>query len=452
MTSFRLNGSEVTVDGEHEHLLTALRDELGVLSPKDGCAPSGQCGCCTVLVDGKARVACQTSLERADGTSIVTLEGLDADEAERYAAAFAANGALQCGFCTPGIVARAKAMIDKSGPELSRDQAARLLGAHLCRCTGYVKILDAIEDLARGETPVAIEPKGVGSRGVKYEAAELSLGSRPFIDDMTPDPTLAGDLLHGAVHLSAHARADIVAIDTGPAEAVPGVVRVFTGADVPGELRHGLIHKDWPALHPRRRPHQLPGRCPGPGRGRGPTDRPEGGRADRRHLRAARTGDRPRGRGRPGGRGTGRGVDPRRQHPVPLDLRPGRRRGGAGRGGPRRLGDVPDPAHRPCLRRAGVDPGRPRAGRAGPAPDRRHDRPRHPGRRLRPADGLQRGPGHLGRPERHRPHPRRRPVGRRDRARLERRSLRGQGGHVQPGPDRPGRLAAAAPGPDHLLP
>jgi xanthine dehydrogenase molybdenum-binding subunit len=212
-----------------------------------------------VLVDGKARVACQTSLERADGTSVVTLEGLDPIEAERYAAAFAANGALQCGFCTPGIVVRAKAMIDKKGAELSRDDAARLLGAHLCRCTGSVKILDAIENLARGEVPVVVEPKGVGSRGVKYEAAELTLGSRPFIDDMVParhdEDAGPGDdlgtaLLHGAVRLADHARADVLSIDTSAAEALDGVVRVLTAADVPGQLRGGLIHKDWPIFIP----------------------------------------------------------------------------------------------------------------------------------------------------------------------------------------------------------
>ncbi|MGI9594692.1 MAG: molybdopterin-dependent oxidoreductase [Acidimicrobiales bacterium] len=248
--AFTLNGTAVTLSGGHEHLLAGLRDELGVLSPKDGCAPSGQCGCCTVLVDGKARVACQTSLERTEGTEVLTLEGLEPDEAARYAATFAAHGALQCGFCTPGIVVRAKAMIDKSGDALTRDQASRLLGAHLCRCTGYVKILDAIEDLARGETPVALEPKGVGSRGIKYQAEPLSLGRRPFIDDMTPAEALVGSLRHGAVHLATNARADIIAIDTSAAEAVPGVVRVFTAADVPGELRHGLIHKDWPTFIP----------------------------------------------------------------------------------------------------------------------------------------------------------------------------------------------------------
>jgi xanthine dehydrogenase molybdenum-binding subunit len=245
MTEFILNGSPVSVGDHHEHLLTALRDELGVMSPKDGCAPSGQCGCCTVIVDGKARVSCQTSLEKTAGTEVLTLEGMDEAERDSMAAAFAAHGALQCGFCTPGIVMRTKAMIDKKGSDLTRTNAAALLGAHLCRCTGYIKILDAIEDLAQGEVPVAVQPRGVGSRGIKYEAAELSLGDRPFIDDMVP----AG-LAHGAARLSDHARADIVAIDTSAAEAVDGVIAVLTGADVPGELRSGLIHKDWPVFIP----------------------------------------------------------------------------------------------------------------------------------------------------------------------------------------------------------
>ncbi|MGH1490048.1 MAG: molybdopterin-dependent oxidoreductase [Acidimicrobiales bacterium] len=242
---FQLNGTPVSLTQDHEHLLAALRDELGVMSPKDGCAPSGQCGCCTVIVDGKARVACQTSMEKTIGSEVVTLEGVDSQEAADMAATFAAHGALQCGFCTPGILMRAKAMVDKKGSELKRDDAARLLGAHLCRCTGYIKILDAIEDLATGEVPVALNPQGVGTRGIKYEAAELSLGSRPFIDDMVPD-----GLAHGAFHLAAHARADVLAIDTSEAEAMPGVVRVFTAADVPGELRSGLIHKDWPSFIP----------------------------------------------------------------------------------------------------------------------------------------------------------------------------------------------------------
>ncbi|MEC9203426.1 MAG: molybdopterin cofactor-binding domain-containing protein [Actinomycetota bacterium] len=245
MTTFELNGTTVTTSDDHPHLLSALRDELDVLSPKDGCAPSGQCGCCTVLLNGKARIACQTSMEKAEGASVVTLEGLDPAERDRYAAAFAAHGALQCGFCTPGILMRAKAQIDRKGSALTRDDVARHLGAHLCRCTGYIKILDAVESLARNEVPVAVPSGGIGSSGIKYESAELSLGDRPFIDDLRPP-----GLLHAALHLADHARADVVRIDTAAAAAVEGVEAVFTAADVPGELRVGLIHKDWPVFIP----------------------------------------------------------------------------------------------------------------------------------------------------------------------------------------------------------
>jgi len=245
MTSFQLNGQTVAVSDEHEHLLAALRDELGVISPKDGCAPSGQCGCCTVLIGNKARVACQTSLERVTGEEVTTLEGFDDAELRRYCEAFAVHGALQCGFCIPGIVVRAKALIDKKGPALTRDETARHLGAHLCRCTGYIKILDAIQDLAIGTKLVPNAPKGVGSRGIKYEAEALAAGVRPFIDDMVVD-----GLLYGALKLSDHARADVVTIDTAAALATEGVVAVFTAADIPGEMRVGLIHKDWPVMIP----------------------------------------------------------------------------------------------------------------------------------------------------------------------------------------------------------
>jgi aldehyde oxidoreductase len=244
MAEFTVNGQAVSVGDHHDHLLAALRDELRITSPKDGCSPSGQCGCCTVLIDGKARISCQTSLEKAAGAEITTLEGVDEAERQRMADTFAAHGALQCGFCTPGIVMRTVALLGRD-KETTREDAARHLGAHLCRCTGYVKILDAVESLAAGETPVAITEGGVGGRGVKYEGQELSLGDRGFIDDMEPE-----GCLHGAVVLSEHARADIVAIDPADALAMPGVVAVLTADDVPGELRSGLIHKDWPAFIP----------------------------------------------------------------------------------------------------------------------------------------------------------------------------------------------------------
>ncbi len=248
MATFTCNGEVVSVGDHHPHLLSALRDELGLTAAKDGCAPSGQCGCCTVLVNGKARVACQTSLEKAEGADIVTLEGLNSTERDRIATTFAAHGALQCGFCTPGIVMRTVSLLGRDQP-ITRDQASRHLGGHLCRCTGYIKILDAVEDLANGITPVAADSAaasgGIGSRSVKYEAGELSLGERDFIDDMQPE-----GCLHGAVVLAAHARADVTKIDAGAALAAPGVVAVITGADVPGELRSGIIHKDWPVFIP----------------------------------------------------------------------------------------------------------------------------------------------------------------------------------------------------------
>ncbi len=245
MTSFQLNGQSVSVSESHPHLLGALRDELGVISAKDGCAPSGQCGACTVLVGDKARVACQTSLERTDGETVTTLEGFDELELQRYCDIFAAHGALQCGFCIPGILVRAKALIEKKGQALTRDETARHLGAHLCRCTGYIKILDAILDIASGVNREPQPPKGVGSRGTKYEADVLSAGVRPFIDDMQVD-----GLLHGALRLSDHARADVIAIDVEAALSVEGVAGIFTAADIPGEIRVGLIHKDWPVMIP----------------------------------------------------------------------------------------------------------------------------------------------------------------------------------------------------------
>ena len=140
---------------------------------------------------------------------------------------------------------RTKALIDRKGTKLTREEASRHLGAHLCRCTGYTKILDAVESLAAGEVPV-VEPRGgIGTSGLRYEACDLSLGDRPFIDDMAPP-----GLLHGTVRLADYARADVVAIDTTAAEAVEGVERVLTAADVTGELRVGLIHQDWPVFIP----------------------------------------------------------------------------------------------------------------------------------------------------------------------------------------------------------
>lgn len=248
MTAVRLtvNGASATVDGAHPHLLSALREELGLTAAKDGCSPQGQCGCCTVILDGKPIAACLVTMERAEGRSVTTLEGFDPGERERLASAFAAAGALQCGFCTPGILVRTKAMLDDKGAALDRATIEGRLGAHLCRCTGYVKIVEAIEALAAGrELPPPALASGVGGRGAKYEALPLALGDRRYVGDLR-----VPGMLHAALRLADHARADVLAIDPAPALAVDGVVAVLTAADVPGELRVGLIHRDWPVLIP----------------------------------------------------------------------------------------------------------------------------------------------------------------------------------------------------------
>ena len=243
--SFTVNGVAVSVGAHHPHLLSALRDELDITSPKDGCSPSGQCGCCTVHIDGKAVVSCQQPVAKVAGKAVVTLEGVDEAERQRFADAFAACGGLQCGFCIPGIVMRAKAQIDKKGAELRRDDMSRHLGAHLCRCTGYVKVLEAIEAVAQGTECAPALSAGVGASGAKYEAASLTLGDRGYVDDLRVPGTL-----HAALHLAAHTRADVVGIDTTAALAAPGVHTVLTAGDVPGELMVGIIHKDWPVMIP----------------------------------------------------------------------------------------------------------------------------------------------------------------------------------------------------------
>ncbi len=243
--TFTLNGEQVSVRGDHPHLLAALREELGVTSAKDGCSPSGQCGCCTVMVDGKVQVSCTMPVAKAQGKAVLTLEGLDPDERRRYAEAFAAHGALQCGFCTPGIVMRAKAQVDRKGADLTREDMQRHLGAHLCRCTGYVKILDAILAVANGKEEVPAVPTGVGSRGARYEAVSLALGDRGYVDDLR-----VPGMLHAALRLTDHTRADVVRIDTERARRAPGVVAVLTAADIPGDLRVGIIHRDWPVMIP----------------------------------------------------------------------------------------------------------------------------------------------------------------------------------------------------------
>jgi carbon-monoxide dehydrogenase small subunit len=132
-------------------LLHVLRDELDVTSPKAGCQQGG-CGTCTVLVDGEPRRSCLTAVAAVDGSVITTLEGLGGlERLSPVQAAFHEHYAAQCGFCTPGMVVAATALIDRKGGPVERDEVLEALGGHYCRCTGYVKIVDAVMAASRGE-------------------------------------------------------------------------------------------------------------------------------------------------------------------------------------------------------------------------------------------------------------------------------------------------------------
>jgi len=143
-----LNGERIVAETrEGQSLLELLRDDLGLRSVKDGCAPEGSCGACTVLVDGRAVVSCAQKATRVAGKHVITQEGLSEDERRLWAESFVSAGASQCGFCSPGIVMKAEALLEKK-PAPSREEIAHALLGNLCRCTGYTKILDAVELVA----------------------------------------------------------------------------------------------------------------------------------------------------------------------------------------------------------------------------------------------------------------------------------------------------------------
>ena len=195
-----VNGVSVTVPDDGSSLLSVLRERLGLSSVKDGCAPQGQCGCCTVLVDGQPRVSCVTPVRRVRNRGITTVEGLDPGEQHRWSEAFCAAGASQCGFCTPGIVMRFAGLRAKGIEADDRSTAARALAAHLCRCTGWQPILDAYE--------LAVTPVAVGSAPPRRNLAaaadratieggvaqrvdpSVALGQAGFADDEAPGEAL----------------------------------------------------------------------------------------------------------------------------------------------------------------------------------------------------------------------------------------------------------------------
>jgi xanthine dehydrogenase small subunit len=190
--AFTLNGESVEVPDEGSTLLEALRDRLLVRSAKDGCSPQGQCGCCTVLVDGQARVACVTPTARVAGRAVTTIEGLP--EAQRWAEALTATGGSQCGFCTPGIVTRLAALGRKGAP--SKAAVDQALLAHLCRCTGWHTIEEAAAMVVADAT-IAVRDAIPAERRATLEGHQgqrvgpfVALGGGGFADDLAPPDAL----------------------------------------------------------------------------------------------------------------------------------------------------------------------------------------------------------------------------------------------------------------------
>ena len=249
--SFELNGESTTVQVRpDESLLETLRDRLSLLSPKDGCSPQGQCGCCVVKINGQGVTSCAMKTSKVAGKVVVTNEGLGSDR-DLIARCFSVAGGVQCGFCIPGFVSRTSVLLDKN-PNPTRDEIRKQFGIHLCRCTGYVKILDAIELAAkvrRGDAPLPellnnhVDKRAVGRRLPRYLGESYALGDEPYVEDMA-----APGMLHGALRLSDHPRALVKRIDTHKAEALPGVERIATARDVRGTRRYGLIEQDWPSF------------------------------------------------------------------------------------------------------------------------------------------------------------------------------------------------------------
>ncbi|MBI4850890.1 MAG: selenium-dependent xanthine dehydrogenase [Acidobacteria bacterium] len=242
---FTLNGNLVSTQIEPDTtLLEVLREQFGLISPKNGCSPQGQCGCCTVIVDNRATVSCVVNAEKVAGKNVLTLEGVSERERDIFSKAFVLGGGLQCGFCIPGIVARAKSLLDKK-PCPTREEITGVLNPHICRCTGYVKIIDSIEIAAKALQGEALPEQDfsgrIGSNLPRYDGCEAVLGDRPYIDDMK-----IPDMLYGALLFSPHPRARVLSIDPARALDIDGVMTVATAKDVPGQRFQGLIYPDWP--------------------------------------------------------------------------------------------------------------------------------------------------------------------------------------------------------------
>ena len=247
MATFTVNGQTVQAE-KNQKLIRFLRDELRLTSVKDGCS-EGACGTCHVLIDGKATKACVPSTDKLEGKTILTVEGLSDWEKAVYTYAFGKAGAVQCGFCIPGMVISAKALLD-ANPAPTREEAAFAIRNNICRCTGYVKIIDGIllaaEIFRNGKLPEEEKTGyGIGERAVRVDVAEKVQGYGKYPDDLYVD-----GMLYASAVRSKYPRARVLAIHKEKAEALPGVVGVYTAEDIPGEIKVGHLQQDWDAMIP----------------------------------------------------------------------------------------------------------------------------------------------------------------------------------------------------------
>ena len=244
MATFTVNGQTVNVE-ENQKLLRYLRDTLRLTSVKDGCS-EGACGTCTVLIDGKPTRACIPQTDKLEGKSVLTVDGLSDFEKDVYTYAFGTAGAVQCGFCIPGMVLCAKALLDQN-PAPTREEAAFAIRNNICRCTGYVKIIDAIllagEIFRAGEVPPAPEDWSLGQRVPRVDVEEKVTGTGIYPDDIYLD-----GMIYGSAVRSKYPRARVLAIHMEEAKALPGVVGVYTAADIPGQNKVGHLMKDWDTM------------------------------------------------------------------------------------------------------------------------------------------------------------------------------------------------------------
>ncbi len=191
--SIKVDGKFFDVNDEDLTLLDFLRIHVGITSVKDGCSPQGQCGCCTVLVDGQARVSCVTPVKRVIGREIETMDGLDNEIKIAWAKAFIEAGASQCGFCTPGIIMRFAAL-KKSGEEIEIEKVKRSLHAHLCRCTGWQTVVEAWNKFGKSEVSIEIknasERASIEGRTPQNIGLDTALGGGGFSADTAPSNCL----------------------------------------------------------------------------------------------------------------------------------------------------------------------------------------------------------------------------------------------------------------------